>query len=227
MAKEQDHSSAIAFLVGTLASILASVIGGSFGLIASKSTLVIGQIHWIVWITLTLSAYLGTSFVVHWRSSSTSSWRRIFRIPTWSALRSFGEQPVARLSYWALVGIPILVYVSHSEPISALLPTFTLPLNIKLTYFASWFIAIALVLFSTACPQEVRRKILGKAQVVNIILNDTVDTRVAVQGEGEVVPAEIDESLLGFRALCFSFYAFGLIAFLVVLVRSAGTVLKG
>ena len=223
---QQHRRNAIQLLTSTLVSGLASLLGLFFSFIQIIPML--AKIHWLAWVAITLGVYLVTSFCIQWCASPTSPLRGIFRIPVWSDLRTFGEQPAARLSYWALVGIPVLIYLIHSKLVSFIAPDFVLPLNLKLTYFASWFIAIALVLFNVACPCEARRKNpFEKVRTVNFVLNNVEKPQIIVEGENEEVPPEVDESLLGFRFLCFSFYAFGTVTFLIVLLRSAMVVLMG
>lgn len=226
--KPQSRRNAIQLLISTLLSIGASITAIFLKIGSDRVFPFFASIHWLAWVAIILVAYLLSSALIQWKKPNRPFLIKVFRVPLWSDLRAFGEQPTAKLSYWALIGIPIVVYLIHSRIISFFAPDWSLPVNLKLTYFASWFIAIALVLFNVACPKEVRRKNpFEKVRTVNLVLNNVDRASIIVESDNEEIPQDVDEALLGLRALCYSFYVFGTVTFLVILLRSAIVVFKG
>jgi hypothetical protein len=214
-------------LFSTFLSAIASLLGFFMSTVYSEFGRHLARIHWTLWVAFALGVYLLICYLVACKKSGSSVIKKIFSVPLWSSLRAFGEQPAAKISYWVLIFVPVIVYATRTKTFSIIAKDFELPLNLKLSYFASWFIAIALVLFKVSCPQEARKiHLFEKIRSVNIVLNNVPEPRIVVQSENEEVNEIVDGSLLEMRALCFSFYAFGTVTFLMVLLRSADLVLS-
>jgi hypothetical protein len=106
-------------------------------------------------------------------------------------------------------------------------PNYQFPLNLKLAYFASWFIALSLIIFSVSCPVKLRKKnLFDKVRTVNLVLNNVRNPEIAISGEEEEEDPALDNSALVLRTTCFSFYVFGIVTFVIILFRSALVVMS-
>lgn len=209
------RSERASLLQGTFASFLATLIGILANIAFSKVLPLLLRVHWTIWVSLALGSYLIVCYIFERKRPITPIIGKIFRIPLWTELRSFGEQPAARISYWILIAVPVMVYAIKSRLITLVAPDLELPLNLKLTYFASWFIALPLIVFKAVCPKEIRRTSpLDKVRPVNIVLNNVGQPNISIEAEEKEIESDIDGSLLEMRTLCFSFYTFGTMSFL-------------
>lgn len=218
--KELFLSSAI----GSIASIVASFIFALAQFWLSNFNISI-NIHWTIWIAIGITIYIIGCYVVELKYNKNEILMRVFKVPLWTDLRAFGEQPAAKSSYLALILIPIIAYLTKLNLPWFAIPLLPFPLNFKLAYFASWFIAISLIVFAVFCPNELRRKnTLEKVKTVNLVLNNVNYPRIVVEQNEEVIDEQLDRSSLLVRTLCFGFYMFGTVAVLAILIRSAGVV---
>lgn len=183
------------------------------------------NIHWTIWITIGVCIYILGCYIIELRYQRNEMLRRVFKVPLWTDLRAFGEQPAANASYWALILIPTIVYLSKLKLPWFTIPLLPFPLNFKLAYFASWFIAISLITFTVFCPKELRRKNpLENVRTVNMVLNNVEHPKIVVERDEEVIDEELDRSSLAVRTVCFGFYMLGTVAVVVILIRSARVV---
>ncbi|MEO1147881.1 MAG: hypothetical protein AAFY26_20055 [Cyanobacteria bacterium J06638_22] len=211
-------------VIGAVASIIAASISALAQLGLSNVDTSI-NIHWTMWIATGIFIYIVGCYVVESKFTGNALLHRVFKVPLWTDLRAFGEQPAAKASYWALMTIPIVAYLSKLELPWFTIPLMPFPLNFKLAYFASWFIAISLIVFAVFCPKELRRKnSLDKVRTVNLVLNNVEHPRIVVEQDEEVVDDELDQSSLLVRAICFGFYMLGTVAVIAILFRSAKVV---
>jgi hypothetical protein len=149
--------------------------------------------------------------------------KSVFRVPAWTELRSFGDQRLAKASYVVLMAIPIISYLISTNPLDwSSFANFQLPLNVKMTFFASWFFSMALILFTVGCPKQFRKTdLLGQAKNINLVLSEVHKPNILIQEESEFVDPVLDESSLEVRTLCFLFYGLGVIYSVIILIRSA------
>lgn len=214
-----------------LSSVISAIAGIITALISASAQLGLNNvnisvnIHWTIWIGIGIVIHVIACYIVEVKYNNNEILRRVFKVPLWTDLRAFGEQPAAKASYWALIIIPIVAYLSKLNLPWFTLPLLPFPLNFKLAYFASWFIAISLIVFAVFCPKELRRiNPLEKVKTVNLVLNNVDHPRIIVEQEEEVIDEQLDQSSLFVRTLCFGFYMLGTVAVLAILIRSAGVV---
>ena len=222
MTKSSDNRSRKRLLTSILLSTLAGVVGYliDVGLFANIS--LFQNLHWTIWVAGTLIIYLLISFLVDKYDSGQGPLNRIFRIPLWTELRAFGEQPTAKFSYWALLIIPMLAYLARTHYFSSIVSNYQFPLSLKLAYFASWFIALSLIIFSVSCPTKLRnKKLFERVKTVNLVLNNVDSPNISIRDEEEEIDITLDQYSLVMRTLCFSFFVFGIVTFLIILFRSA------
>jgi hypothetical protein len=101
--------------------------------------------------------------------------RALFRVPVWTELRNFGTQPIFKMSYFGVVAIPVLVSFVSSNPLGfEFLKEVSIPLNLKITFFVSFFLSLALITFIVGCPKEyVEKKVdLNASKNLNLILTN-------------------------------------------------------
>jgi hypothetical protein len=180
-------------------------------------------VHWTIWICALPLLFAVTCYVNERRPLEKRWLKAVLRVPTWTQLRAFGDQRVSRVSYWVLALIPITAYIVSSNPFRlSILDNITLPLSLKLAFFASWFFSIALILFAVGCPKEFRQlHPFEGAKTINLVLNEVRDPRVVIQPPQLIDDPELDSSALELRAVSFVFYVLGLAVAIIILFRSA------
>ncbi len=224
-----------AFFASSVISIIASIIGVLLSIGASTNALttlvpVISNVYWSIWICSVPALYAIFCYInekiVETKLFSSS----VLHVPMWTQLRTFGDQRIARISYWALVLIPVIAYFVSVNPMKVMiLENIQLPLSFRLSFFASWFFSIALIVFTVGCPKEFRRQNpLENAKTINLILNDVNSHKLIIDIEQpqEVDDPELDKSALELRATSFLFYVLGLTIALIILFRSAWFVVR-
>jgi len=124
--------------------------------------------------------------------------------------------------------IPIIAYLVATNPLKLpLLENVELPLSFRLSFFASWFFARALIIFTVGCPKEFRQyNPLENAKTINLVMNDVVSPRVVIEQPQEVDDPYLDKSSLELRAVAFLFYVLGLSVATIILFRSAWFVIN-
>lgn len=81
------------------------------------------------------------------------------QIPSWRVLASFFEKISISVSYVTLAFIQTVAYVFSLELMEVgILKEIPFPINLKLVFFASWFLSVALILFSVTNPIKGARK---------------------------------------------------------------------
>jgi len=76
------------------------------------------------------------------------------RIPGWSGLRRIGSDNLKRVSFAVMAFVPLCAYVVTSNPLQmALLNGASLPLGMKLSFFASFLIVAGASIASAAAPR--------------------------------------------------------------------------
>ncbi|NJM34116.1 MAG: hypothetical protein HC850_04695 [Rhodomicrobium sp.] len=117
--------------------------------------------------------------------------KHFFGVPNWSVLRAASENDIFKLSYAALIIIPILVYMLKLNFFNnASLSDVEIPLNTKISYFSALFFAFMRISYSICVP--------------NIDIN-----------------LEFDKSRLPMRWLCYVTFSYGVLLLLILLFRSA------
>jgi hypothetical protein len=149
-------------------------------------------------------------------------------VPVWTQLRGFGDKRVARISYFALALIPTAAWFVSENPLNyEVLETVTLPIGIRLTFFASWFFSVALILFVAGCPREFRLTTpLEHARTVNLVLHESPNAGVNIESPKEIEDPALDSRMLELRATCFLFYVLGIAVSAIILCRAAWYVTK-
>jgi hypothetical protein len=221
------------FLLSSFISLLASVLGALASLLASRNALGalvpwLARVHWTVWVCSVPALYAIGCYISDRIHTTTETATALLRVPVWTQLRAFGDQRVARISYWALVLIPIIAYLVATNPLKLpLLENVELPLSFRLSFFASWFFARALIIFTVGCPKEFRQyNPLENAKTINLVMNDVVSPRVVIEQPQEVDDPYLDKSSLELRAVAFLFYVLGLSVATIILFRSAWFVIN-
>jgi hypothetical protein len=77
---------------------------------------------------------------------------------TWMTIRNFGRVKYFNLSYFVVIGVPILAEVYgwvYSTNVSV--ATLAFPLNLKLLYSASLLYAVAITIYQYFCPGIIKR----------------------------------------------------------------------
>ncbi|WP_028886838.1 hypothetical protein [Teredinibacter turnerae] len=230
MAKELNPSRSAGkeILVGALASILAGVAVNAANVLISGYVPILQKWHWTSWFWLGVCTYVLSCMVadVRYRSKKRPGFFGWLTVPVWSALKAFGSQPVAKVSYVVLLIVPVLAYFSKPEIMGLPFNLLPLPLNLKLSYFASWFFAISLIIYASTCPKEINKiNPVEKIRTLNVVLNQISDANIKIEGENEDIDPVHDLQNLGARTLCFLFYGLGAAAAAIVLFRSAVKVL--
>jgi hypothetical protein len=225
--KTHDRSKHILLFLSTVISVVVSLIPmlGYVGIEQQLPSL--KNVHWTILTASVLLIYLLSCFLVEKFAPEGSTFRKLFRIPAWTELQAFGDQPAAKFSFWALIVIPSFAYVVKTNYFSSLLPGYQFPFNLKLAYFASWFLALSLIIFSVSCPPIIRKKNpLDKVKTVNLVLNNVENPSVSIKTDEEPIDKTTDQSSLLLRTLSFSFFVFGILTFVIILFRSAAVVLN-
>jgi hypothetical protein len=99
------------------------------------------EFHISVWLIISTFLYISICFIFSFRDRKKVF--EIFLIPSWIALRNFGEQRVARISYFLIAIIPLGIYIIVENPFG--LDQFTgisLPINVKISFFVSFFLRL-------------------------------------------------------------------------------------
>jgi hypothetical protein len=222
--EENKDKTTLRLLFVTIESITVSatigVLANSIFPTVSSEIQLLKEAHWIIWIYITLLIYTFIGLLLE-AFSNIQFLKNIFIIPEWTVLRSFGEQSAAKLSYYALLLIPILVYSTNLKIEWLNLLIAPLPLNIKLTYFASWFVAISLIIYSISSPKTLKKNPVEKLKTLNLVLNNIDGSNIKITTENDPITEEEDQSLIVLRAICFYFYIIGVISAVIVLIRGA------
>jgi len=197
--------------------------------VGDASAAFITQLHWLILFTSAISLYALACYAANKiYPNGEGPIRTVFRVPSWVELRSFGDQRLARISYFALAAIPVVVWFITDNPIHLdWMNGLSIPLNLKISFFVSFFIAIALVLFNVGCPKEfVRRNIFEGTKNVNMVFGNADRAVVQVsQDDQDFYDETLDLSKLEMRASCWLFYLLGLSFSVVLLFRAARLVL--
>lgn len=216
------------FLISNVLSISIAVVTTLISAFAIPGTervfdLTISPIDLIVSVLVLNCIYVATSYGLSKFGKTSGLMKLVFRIPSWLELRNFGDHRVARVSYIALVIIPVSAYFVVDNPLRLeILNDAALPVNGKISFFVSFFLSVALIIFAVGCPKEFHRKSpFEGAKTVNIVLNSVTETVVKVNEESENFDTILDESKLEFRAFCWLFYTLGLLLSVVLLIRAA------
>lgn len=219
-------------LISTIVSFVATLVGAlvSIGLSdIGKSTLpVLGKIHWTVWVCL-LPALYGVSCYINDRiSTGKRKLESVLTVPYWTQLRGFGDKRIARISYVAIAIIPVIAYFVSENPANIeLFSSLEIPLGFRLTFFASWFFSIALMLFVAGCPKEFRKILpLESAKTVNLVLHESPGANVKIDTPKEIEDTALDSQALELRAACFLFYLLGISVAAIIFARAAWFVTK-
>ncbi|TQV89392.1 hypothetical protein [Aliikangiella coralliicola] len=211
----------VSFLVAVFSALVTSWTSETADLSIKSFLDLFSTIHWTLWFIVTLTVFVVVSTIVSFRDKG-DIWSVIFKIPVWKDLRSFADQKVAKISYFILVAIPISVYITHLNPTNIpALNNIEIPINIKFTFFASWFFTIALILFTIGFPKEfILSNPIEKAKNLNIVMNSVTETNLKIQEPVEIDDPELDKSNLILRAFTYEFYLLGILCSLAVLIRS-------
>lgn len=128
-------------------------------------------------------------------------------VPHWITLQTYTRHDVFKLSYFTIVIIPLLLYVvDESASRFPQLAKFHVPLGLKLSYFSAFCFAIATILVTIGCPAIAK-------------LNGS-------NSENYVPPARAELfSRLSLRWVIWTAYGLGVVTLLLVLFRSAWSVL--
>lgn len=185
------------------------------------------EVHWMVLVVALNAIYVAASYVVALNGRG-SLLVLIFRIPSWAELRNFGDQRIAKVSYVALIAIPLAAYFIVDNPLQfELLRGTKLPLNTKISFFIAFFFSVALLMFAVGCPKEIHRKPpFEGVQTVNLVVTSVDRSIINLRDEDDLFDVEIDSSKLELRAFCWLFYTLGLVLSVVLLLRSALFVLN-
>lgn len=181
------------------------------------------QVHWLIFVTALGVLYVLSSYLVSKFEIGGAAIGLIFRIPSWVELRNFGDQRVARVSYFALAAIPFVAYFLVDNPLGlGWLVDYKLPLNMKISFFIAFFFSLALIIFIIGCPKEFhRKKPFEGARNVNIVLTSVTKTNIAMEEADEFYNEAFDFSKIEIRALAWMFYALGLSYSVILLLRVA------
>lgn len=186
------------------------------------------RIHWMAIVVVLNTLYVLASYITAVYRNKSGILAFIFRIPSWVELRNFGEQRVAKISYVALVAIPIGSYFVVENPLgTGMFEGVVLPLNIKISFFVAFFFSLALIMFAVGCPKEFHRKpAFEGVKTVNLVLTSVERTTVNVEGKQDFYDSTLDASRLELRSACWLFYTLGLVLSVIILIRSALFVLN-
>ena len=144
----------------------------------------------------------------------------------WDELKELSQTQFFKLSYISLVAIPILVYainlgflihnaqlarqaITSIVPPATALPAsltgfhWTVPLNLKLSYFSAFSFAVALIILAICCPKEIK--------------TDSAPASTAISPP----PINLARTNPAMRALCTACHVIGIILLVIVLLNSA------
>jgi hypothetical protein len=228
MGKKKEHVNKINFLTSTIISGIAGVISSISYFGIEWLFPIFYKIPKLLWLIIFLILYIATCLIVEKKQLQAPKIRKLFRIPLWSELRAFGEQRFAKLSYYALIIIPLMAFCYDKKFFGfAFSNYFSFPENLKLSYVSSWAIAIALLVFSVSCPKDLRRiRVFDKVRTVNLVLNNVEKPRIIITQDEPADDPILDKSSLLLRAICFLFYSIGVVVLLIILIKSANLVLR-
>jgi hypothetical protein len=186
------------------------------------------RVHWMAAVVVLDAIYVVASYLISAYTEKGGLLALLFRIPSWVELRNFGEQRIAKISYIALIAIPLGSYFVIENPLQiGLFERATLPLNTKISFFIAFFFSLALITFAVGCPKEFHRKpMFESAKTVNLVLTSVERTVVNVEDRQDFYDPGLDASRLELRAACWLFYTLGLVLSVVILIRSALFVLN-
>ncbi len=182
------------------------------------------NINWLNYSVIFCSIYAMISyFLAKIFGEYSNFFTIIFRVPSWLELKSFGEQKIARFSYLIIVITPMIAYFVIENPFKVdNFYNIRMPVSLKITYFASFSLSLALLVFSIGCPKEIHQKnSFGDSRVTNIILLSSENSMVNLRENESIIDNEIDHSKIGIRTLCLMLYSISLILSTILLIRSA------
>lgn len=183
------------------------------------------QLHWLLMFFTIMLFYAVTCYLVEKSDARNKIVRAIFRVPSWVELQSFGDQRVAKISYFSLAAIPLIVSFIKENPLRIhILNIIEIPLNLKISFFISVFLSVAVILLTIWCPKEFKQK--QKEKIPNapiMIVGQHENSVISVKSESgnEFYDAEIDASKLEFRAICWTAYVLAFSFALLLLFRAA------
>ncbi|WP_333825334.1 hypothetical protein [Pinisolibacter sp.] len=193
----------------------------------SSMTGVIKSIHWLIWITILIIVYVIISVILEVLGVK-NIFSTLFRTPTWIELQNFGNQQLAKISYFAMVLIPIAVsLIQYNFFQIEIFKSFALPINFKITYLISLYVSFALFAFSAGAPKELKLKSdFGGTKMLNIHITNSSGSTINIDDRYlELLEDTTDKSRLIMRALCWMFYILAVCYALILLVRSIHIVL--
>lgn len=226
------------FALANLLSVIASLGATVLGVLATdlverlmegtKIAFELPRVHWMAVVVVLDAIYVVASYLFTAYTDKSGLLALMFRIPSWVELRNFGEQRIAKISYIALIAIPLGSYFVIENPLRIeLFEGSTLPLNTKISFFIAFFFSLALITFAVGCPKEFHRKpMFQDAKSVNLVLTSVDRTVVNVEDRQDFYDPALDASRLKLRAACWLFYTLGLVLSVVILIRSALFVLN-
>ena len=189
----------------------------------SRIPAALSAVHWSIWACVAPAIFTLVCYGNDRLPENRRFVRAVFYVPTWTQLNTFGDQRIARVSYWALAIIPVSAYFVTANPLRIeQLAGLVLPLSVKLAFFISWFFSIALILFAVGCPKESRRRDHTRdRRAMNVVLNEITAEKIVIEQPQEASDPKLDRSALGLRALAFLAFLLGLFISVIVLFRSA------
>ncbi|UYO38023.1 hypothetical protein KQX62_14885 [Rhodopseudomonas palustris] len=226
------YANAAAGIVSALVGVLANFAFGRLDdlrTIGGTGVAFVSQLHWLILFTLAIMLYaLGCFLISMYHPHPNGPLRSIFRVPSWVELRNFGNQRIAKASYFALGILPVAIWFVSDNPLkTSWLKDISIPLNIKISFFISFFVALALLIFTVGCPKDfLRKNVFAGTKNVNLVFGSADRAVVQVaQNEDDFYDEALDFSKLELRAACWLFYLLGLSLSTVLLFRSAHMVL--
>lgn len=220
----RDRALLVTSILGAVASVVGTFLSAAIASdFASDALPFLSAIHWTIWVCSVPAIFTIACYVNDRLPEDRRRLPWVLSVPVWTQLRGFGDQRVARISYIALAAIPILSYFVSENPLNiAIFETLTLPLGFRLTFFASWFFSIALILFVSGCPKPFRQShALEHARTVNLMLQESPSAQVIIDSPSDVEDPALDSTLLELRAVCFTFYILGISVAGIILFRAA------
>ena len=203
----RDRALLVTTLLGALASILGTVVSVAASDLAQDTLPFLSKIHWTIWVCSIPALFAEACYINDRRPEEKRKFPTLVSVPVWTQLRGFGDKRVARISYVALAMIPMIAYAVSENPFDIkVFESLALPLGFRLTFFASWFFSVALILFVAGCPKPFRHvETLEHARTVNLVLHESPSANVIVDSPSEVEDPALDSSALELRAACFIF----------------------
>ena len=192
-----------------------------------KPYLIHGNATPFYFLTIIVAAYIAISYINE-RHLSVDFLSKYFKIFSWQELKAFGAQPIARLSYVALVLIPVIVSFILNNPFDwPVLLHIEVPVTIKASFFISLYLSFALSLFATGAPKELKPSTDDKFKILNLTVTNSNSSNIVVGDSHEnSLPDIADISNPLMRSFCWLFYLLSVVYAVTILLGSAEVVIK-